>query len=71
MSRHLDEGLVFFGAVDFDVDLGVVLLLLVLSVERPPVADQVDRQQETQHAEDEEANVDLEEDASVSRASTW
>lgn len=39
----LDKGLRYVGAVDFDVDFSVVLLLLLLFVERPSVADQVER----------------------------
>lgn len=56
----LDEGLWDVRAVNFNVDLGVVHLLLLLFVERPPVADQVEGQQEAQHTENKESNVDLE-----------
>lgn len=56
----LNIGLRDVGAVDFDVDLSVVLPLLLLSVERPSVPDQVDGQQEAQHTESEESNIDLE-----------
>lgn len=55
----LDVGLGDVGAVDPDVDFSVVLLLSLLSVEHPSVADQVERQQEPQHAESKESNVDL------------
>lgn len=61
-SRHsfpvsLDKGLREVRAVDFDVDLNVIVLLLFLFVERVSVVQQVERQQEAQHAEDEESNV--------------
>lgn len=46
ISFSLDVGLRDVRAVDFDVDLSVILPLLLLSVERPSVADQVKRQQE-------------------------
>lgn len=59
LASSLDVGLGDVGAVELDVDLGAVLLSLLLSVERPPVADQVERQQEAQHAQTKEADVDL------------
>ena len=67
LGRHvpLDVGLGEVGAVNFDEDLGVVLLLLLLFVERPSEVDEVERQQEPQHAEGKESNVDLEENTRV------
>lgn len=64
----LDIGLRDVGAVEFDVDLSVVLLLPLLSVERPSVADEIERQQEAQHTESKESNIDLEDDARISHA---
>lgn len=55
----LDESLGDFTAVDFDVDLRGVLLQLLLFIERPSVPDQVERQQEAQHAQCKESNIDL------------
>lgn len=62
----LDVGLWDVRAVDFNVDFSVFLLLLLLSVERASVADEVERQQEAQHAESKESNVDLEDDTRIS-----
>lgn len=64
----LDIGLWDVRAVDFNVDLSVFLLLLLLSVERPSVADKVERQQEAQHAESKEPNIDLEDNTRISHA---
>lgn len=58
-------------AVDLDVDLGVLLLLLLLLFQRPPVADEVERQQVSCGAESQESDVDLEEDAQISKASSF
>lgn len=57
-SLHVSLGDV--GAVDFDVDLSVFLLFLLLSLQCPSVADEVERQQEAQHTESQQSNVDLE-----------
>lgn len=64
----LDVGLWDVRAVDFNVDLSIFLLLLLLSVERPSVADEVERQQEAQHAESKESNIDLEDNTRISHA---
>lgn len=66
----LHVGLGDVGAVDFDVDLGVFFPFLLLPLERPSVADEVEGQQEAQHAEREQSDVDLEwqhQDESVRR----
>lgn len=63
-------GLGDLGAVDPDVDLGVLLLLLLLLLQRPPVADEVERQQVPRGAESQQPDVDLEEDAGISKASS-
>ena len=42
----LNEGLLLVGAIEFGVDLGVVLLLLALLVEAVSVEDEVEGQQE-------------------------
>lgn len=64
----LNVGLGDVWAVDFDVDLGVFLPLFLLLCQRPPVADEVERQQVSRGAENEEADVDLEEGARISKA---
>lgn len=75
VSRHpllhrapLDVGLGEVGAIDFNVDLGVCLLLLLLLLQRPPVADEVERQQVSCGAESQQPNVDLEEGVPISKA---
>lgn len=64
-------GLRNLGAIDLDVDLGVFFLLLLLLFQRPPVADEVERQQVSCGAESKEPDVDLEEDARISRAASF
>lgn len=64
----LDEGLRDVRAIDFDVDFSVFLLLLLLFMECPSVADEVERQQEAQHADNKKPNVDLEDNTRISRA---
>lgn len=59
-SFSLDEGLWNVRAINFNVDLGVVHLLLLLFFERPSIADKVERQQEAQHTDNKESNIDLE-----------
>lgn len=66
MSFSLNEGLRHVRAIDFDVDLCVFLLQPLLFLERPSVADQVERQQEAQHADTEESNIDLEDNSTIS-----
>lgn len=56
----LNVGLGDVRSVDFDVDLSVILLLLLLLRQRPPVADEVERQQVAQHTESKQSDVDLE-----------
>lgn len=53
----LDEGLRDRGAIDLDVDLGVVFLLLSLLVEGASVADEVEWQEESQHADTQQTHV--------------
>lgn len=62
----LDVGLGDVRAVDLDVDLSVFLLLLLLSVERPSVADEVERQQKAEHTESKESNIDLKDNTRIS-----
>lgn len=62
----LDVGLRDVRAVDLDVDLSVFLLLLLLSVERPSVADEVERQQKAEHTESKESNIDLKDNTRIS-----
>lgn len=64
IDSSLDEGLGEITAVDFDVDLCVVLLLLLLLVEVPPVEEQEEGQQEAQHTEHQKSDVDLEDNGS-------
>lgn len=63
----LHVGLGDVGAVDFDVDLSIFLLFLLLSLQCPSVADEVEGQQEAQHAENQQSNVDLEINTRISQ----
>lgn len=64
----LDKGLRDVRTINFDVDLSIVLLLLLLFLECSSVADQVDRQQEAQHADNKKSNIDLEDNTRISHA---
>ena len=59
ISLWLDEGLWLVGAIEFGVDLGVVLFLLALLAEAASVEDEVEGQQEAQHAHPQQAHVYL------------
>lgn len=55
----LHVGLRDVGAVDLDVDLSVFFPFLLLFLEDPSVVDEVEGQQEAQHAQNEQSDVDL------------
>lgn len=64
----LNIGLRDVRAVDFDVDLSVVLFLLYFFFKRPFVEDQVEGQQKAQHTESKESDIDLEDNTTISNA---
>lgn len=59
LGLDLHKGLCLVSAIDFDVDLGIILFFFPLLVEVFAETQQVDGQQETKHAEGEETHIHL------------
>lgn len=56
-------------AVDFQVDFGVIFFLLPLFVQSFPEVEQVERQQESQHTDNQQTNVHLHQTAKMKKRS--
>ena len=68
-SSSLHIGFRDVSAIDFDEDLSVFFSFLLLFLKYLSVVDEVERQKEAQHTEDEKSDVDLEEKTRISQCS--